>query len=104
MTVESTTGEVFRGKLIEAEDNMNLQVSAELLPLSFVIRVWQLIEKKLVSGQSLKTAHMKLSISPPHPYSDEGQHGYVQRRKGRPTRIFVSAGIESPVSLRAPRN
>ena len=26
MTVESTTGEVFRGKLIEAEDNMNLQV------------------------------------------------------------------------------
>merc|ERR1719228_1745332 len=26
VTVESTTGEVFRGKLIEAEDNMNLQM------------------------------------------------------------------------------
>ena len=26
VTVESTTGEVYRGKLIEAEDNMNLQV------------------------------------------------------------------------------
>lgn len=26
VTVESTTGEVYRGKLIEAEDNMNLQM------------------------------------------------------------------------------
>jgi len=26
VTVESTTGEVFRGKLVEAEDNMNLQM------------------------------------------------------------------------------
>ena len=26
VTVESTTGEVYRGKLVEAEDNMNLQV------------------------------------------------------------------------------
>ena len=32
VTVESTTGEVFRGKLIEAEDNMNLQVHEEPLP------------------------------------------------------------------------
>jgi len=27
VTLETTTGEVFRGKLIEAEDNMNCQIS-----------------------------------------------------------------------------
>ena len=28
VTVETTTGEVYRGKLVEAEDNMNLQMQA----------------------------------------------------------------------------
>lgn len=40
VTVESTTGEVYRGKLIEAEDNMNLQVAnlsfSKALPLCHI--------------------------------------------------------------------
>lgn len=34
VTCETNTGEVYRGKLIEAEDNMNCQVSSRELPLN----------------------------------------------------------------------
>ena len=33
VTVETTTGEVYRGKLIEAEDNMNSQVGRRELDI-----------------------------------------------------------------------
>ena len=38
VTVETTTGEVYRGKLIEAEDNMNSQVKAMELDIVCCIR------------------------------------------------------------------
>ena len=37
VTVETTTGEVYRGKLIEAEDNMNSQVRTMELDIVFCI-------------------------------------------------------------------
>ena len=38
VTVETTTGEVYRGKLIEAEDNMNSQVRTMELDIVCCIR------------------------------------------------------------------
>lgn len=45
VTCETNTGEVYRGKLIEAEDNMNCQVTEQrptedtIFPLANVLRV-----------------------------------------------------------------
>ena len=41
VTVEASTGETYRGTLIEAEDNMNLQV----LELTLTVFRWYLIFK-----------------------------------------------------------
>lgn len=38
VTCETNTGEVYRGKLIEAEDNMNCQVGLESGPLNEAAR------------------------------------------------------------------
>lgn len=56
VTCETNTGEVYRGKLIEAEDNMNCQVTEELLThpvippnttnkLDYHLDVWDISER-----------------------------------------------------------